>query len=273
MWVITRVDTKGTVAKDEDTYSLIMKDKERLLSLAEPLQFIFSHTALREGWDNPNVFQICTLNETRSEMKKRQEIGRGLRLCVNQRGERVPDADKKVNVLTVIPNESYESFARDLQVEIEEETGVKFDNRVKNARAKARIRRRQLSATDDALFKAIWQKINYRTRYSVRLDSPTLIAACVKALSDMDQYPVVRPPIIRSVKARLQMRATGVHGQINAMDWSAAQPRGNMVPDVYAYIQNRVHLSRSTIFAILSQSGRLNELLRNPQAFLDMTVR
>ena len=76
------VDTSGTVAKDDSTYQLIMKDKERLLSADVPLQFIFSYLALREGWDNPNVFQICTLNETKSAMKKRQEIGRGLRLCV-----------------------------------------------------------------------------------------------------------------------------------------------------------------------------------------------
>lgn len=266
------VDTKGTIAKDEGTYALIMKDKERLLSLSEPLQFIFSHTALREGWDNPNVFQICTLNETRSEMKKRQEIGRGLRLCVNQQGERVVDADKKINVLTVIPNESYESFARSLQAEIEEETGVKFDNRVKDARAKARIRRRQLSAADEALFREIWQKISYRTRYSVKLDTPTLIETCVKALSDRNQYPPVQPPRIRSVKARLQMQADGVHGQANAIASTVAQHQGGMVPDVYAYIQNRVHLSRSTIFAILDRAGRLNELLINPQAFLDMAV-
>ncbi|BBI75008.2 hypothetical protein HAALTHF_43240n [Vreelandella aquamarina] len=108
---------------------MIMQDKERLLDMAEPLQFIFSHSALREGWDNPNVFQICTLNETQSQMKKRQEIGRGLRLAVNQQGERIHD--KSINVLTVIPNESYEVFARTLQQEIEDETDVSFKGRVK----------------------------------------------------------------------------------------------------------------------------------------------
>ncbi|MCW7556020.1 hypothetical protein NX722_26000 [Endozoicomonas gorgoniicola] len=97
-------DTKGTTQADDDTYALIMRDKERLLDDAEPLRFIFSHTALREGWDNPNVFQICTLNESNSVMKKRQEIGRGLRLPVNSRGERVHDAS--INRLTVIANDS-----------------------------------------------------------------------------------------------------------------------------------------------------------------------
>jgi type III restriction enzyme len=117
-------DTRGNTADDDDTYSLIMRDKERLLDPNVALQFIFSHSALREGWDNPNVFQICTLNETQSAEKKRQEIGRGLRLPVNEMGERVHD--ETVNRLTVIANESYEEFARTLQAEFEEDFGIQF---------------------------------------------------------------------------------------------------------------------------------------------------
>jgi type III restriction enzyme len=117
-------DTKGSTAADDDTYNLIMKEKERLLSFDEPLRFIFSHSALREGWDNPNVFQICTLNETQSTVKKRQEIGRGLRLPVDQNGLRV--FDDSVNKLYVMANESYESFAKALQNEYEEDCGVTF---------------------------------------------------------------------------------------------------------------------------------------------------
>ncbi len=117
-------DTNGTTKADEDTYSLIMKDKEKLLSFDSKLKFIFSHSALKEGWDNPNVFQICTLNETKSTIKKRQEIGRGLRISVNQDGERVHGFD--VNTLTVMANESYEDFVEGLQKEIEKEEGIKF---------------------------------------------------------------------------------------------------------------------------------------------------
>lgn len=117
-------DTRGDTQADDEVYNLIMKDKERLLSLDEPLRFIFSHSALREGWDNPNVFQICTLNETRSAVKKRQEIGRGLRLPVDQTGARV--FDESVNKLYVMANESYEDFARALQTEYEEDCGVTF---------------------------------------------------------------------------------------------------------------------------------------------------
>lgn len=117
-------DTNGSTKADEDTYSLIMKDKEKLLSFDSKLKFIFSHSALKEGWDNPNIFQICTLNETKSTIKKRQEIGRGLRIAVNQDGERVYGFE--VNTLTVMANESYEAFVDGLQKEIEKEEGMRF---------------------------------------------------------------------------------------------------------------------------------------------------
>ena len=108
----------------DDAYNLIMRDKEKLLSFETPLKFIFSHSALREGWDNPNVFQICTLRDIRTERERRQTIGRGLRLCVNQDGERLRGFE--VNTLTVIATESYEQFAENLQKEIEEDTGIRF---------------------------------------------------------------------------------------------------------------------------------------------------
>ena len=117
-------DTSGKTQADDDTYTLIMKDKEKLLSFDSRLRFIFSHSALREGWDNPNIFQICTLKETDSSVERRQKIGRGMRLCVNQNGERLHGFD--VNTLTVMANESYEDFARGLQKEIEQESGLRF---------------------------------------------------------------------------------------------------------------------------------------------------
>ncbi len=128
---------------DSDAYDLIMKDKERLLSLDEPVRFIFSHSALREGWDNPNVFQICTLKQSSSDVRKRQEVGRGLRLCVNGDGERMDSNSlgsnvHNVNILTVVANESYDSFVKQLQTEIadvvayrpKEVTAKLFMNRV-----------------------------------------------------------------------------------------------------------------------------------------------
>ena len=117
-------DTKGDTQADDDTYNTIMKDKEWLLSFECPLRFIFSHSALKEGWDNPNVFQVCTLIEQKSTFTCRQKIGRGLRLCVNQDGERIEDKD--INILHVIASESFAEFADTLQKEIEADTGVKF---------------------------------------------------------------------------------------------------------------------------------------------------
>ncbi|MBU9712038.1 type III restriction-modification system endonuclease [Evansella tamaricis] len=118
-------DRKQNTSDDEDAYDLIMKNKEKLLDLNHPVRFIFSHSALREGWDNPNVFQICTLKQSGSDIRKRQEVGRGLRLSVNNNGERMDtqmlgEDVQKVNVLTVIANESYESFTKGLQSEIAE---------------------------------------------------------------------------------------------------------------------------------------------------------
>ena len=123
-WTDTAENTQANRDNAERAYNLIMKDKEKLLSLDEPLKFIFSHSALREGWDNPNVFQICALRDIRTERERRQTIGRGLRLCVNQDGERLRGFE--LNTLTVVAGESYEKFAENLQREIEADTGIRF---------------------------------------------------------------------------------------------------------------------------------------------------
>ena len=124
----TAVDTSESTQAEKDNaergYQLIMKNKTLLLSFDSPVKFIFSHSALKEGWDNPNVFQICILNEIASDMRRRQMIGRGLRICVNQDGERVPGFE--INTLTVMANESFQDFAENLQHEIEQEEDIKF---------------------------------------------------------------------------------------------------------------------------------------------------
>ena len=126
--VNSKVSHKETTSDDVNAYELIMKNKELLLDrdpARSPVRFIFSHSALREGWDNPNVFQICTLKQSGSDIRKRQEVGRGLRLCVNQSGERMDtnalgNDVHNINILTVIASESYDSFAKGLQTEMAE---------------------------------------------------------------------------------------------------------------------------------------------------------
>ena len=117
-------NTRGDTQDDYSTYNTIMRDKEWLLSFDCPLRFIFSHSALKEGWDNPNVFQVCTLIDQKSTLTARQKVGRGLRLCVDQNGDRIED--RNINLLHVMANESFSEFASTLQKEIEDETGVKF---------------------------------------------------------------------------------------------------------------------------------------------------
>jgi len=165
---------------EKAAFELIMKDKERLLSFAEPVCFIFTHSALKEGWDNPNVFQICTLNQTGSEIKKRQEIGRGLRLAVNQNGGRV--TEEGVNVLTVIANESYDSYARALQSEYEKD-GLAAPPPPSRA-GRATVKRNDAIYPGSQAFRNFWAKLQKRITYDLTLDTPALIQACVDRINN-----------------------------------------------------------------------------------------
>lgn len=151
-------DTTGNTQADDDTYAKIMRNKEQLLSLEEPLKFIFSHSALREGWDNPNVFQICVLREVGSTKERRQTLGRGMRLPVNANGERV--YDESINKLTVIARESYSDFAKGLQKEYEDDCGVTFGKVPQNAftRISAMIDDEEVTLDHDSSV-VIWQQL------------------------------------------------------------------------------------------------------------------
>ena len=258
----TLKDTNGTTKDDDDTYSLIMKDKEKLLSSDVPLRFIFSHSALREGWDNPNVFQICTLNETRSDMKKRQEIGRGLRLPVNQQGERVQD--RETNVLTVTANESYEDFAKTLQTEIEQECGVPFLGRIKNAHERTGITLRKGYKLDEN-FKALWERIKHKTRYQVSYDTQKLISEAAKAIAAKE----VTAPRIRYLKGALRMTKEGISAEFRDVDEKIVEANVSGIPDILSYVQDKTRLTKDTICHIILESGKVADILKNPQQFMD----
>ncbi len=260
-------DTRGNTQADDDTYSLIMKEKERLLDVNEPLRFIFSHSALREGWDNPNVFQICTLNETQSTLKKRQEIGRGLRLPVDQNGQRV--FDEQVNVLTVTANESYEDFARTLQSEIEDDCGVQFDSRrIKNKRKRKRIRLQKQLLLDPA-FKELWEKIKHKTRYRVEYKTTELIQKAAEAVSEL----TITSARLVSRKAKLDIDKAGVEGVIVKETIHDLKDEIASIPDVLGVIQNKTNLTRDTILKILSESGKISDIPKNPQLFMDVATQ
>lgn len=259
-------DTSGNTQADNDTYHLIMRDKETLLSFDSPLRFIFSHSALKEGWDNPNVFQICTLNESNSPIKKRQEIGRGLRLAVNQQGERVHD--EKVNILTVIPNESYEHFAATLQQEYQDECGITFaSDNIKNAERKKTVHYRKDFPLDPE-FQAIWEKLCRKPRYRVTFDSVTLVEKAAAALNHLPEIPKAK---IRIHKARIEQSQAG----IEALETSSGSENIEAtwpIPDVLGDIQKKTGLTRRTVYEILVKSGRLPDLSANPQRFIDIAA-
>ncbi len=252
---------------DYDTYHLIMRDKETLLSFASPLRFIFSHSALKEGWDNPNVFQICTLNETRSAIKKRQEIGRGLRLAVNQNGERV--RDESVNVLTVIPNENYESFAKNLQQEYEDECGIKFAaSNIKDGRKrKTQIFRKNFPL--DPEFQAIWQKLDRKPRYRVQYDTAELVKQAADAVF---RLPEIHAPKIQTRKAKIEQSITYGIEAVETASGSLKTETAFAIPDILGEIQSKTGLTRRTVFDILKASKRLNDAANNPQRFIDLAA-
>lgn len=218
---------------ERDTFKLIMQEKKRLLSLDEPVSFIFAHSALKEGWDNPNVFQICTLNETTSEMKKRQEIGRGLRLAVNQEGDRVVRED--VNVLTVVANESYEEYVSRLQTEYVE---AGQDAPPKPTRpGKATANRNEELFRWEA-FRNFWLRLSQLCRYEISVDTPKLIEECVEKLAN--ETTPLRPMVVVQrgqfafTEYKLTLEGvTGDRAKIKVESTSTAGAQGTFV-DWYA---------------------------------------
>lgn len=339
-------------SNDESTYNLIMKDKETLLSFGtekkHKIRFIFSHTALREGWDNPNVFQICTLKDSSgTEISRRQEIGRGLRLCVNQQGERVYGFD--TNTLTVMASESYEDFVKNLQKEIEEDTGIRFGhiqthsfsgitveldgnepvffgqaeseklyahlvmhnyidakgnirdklktdliantvalpdniephvqsqivNTLKQLTGKLDIKRseeKQKIKVKEAVllsteFKELWERIKFKTTYSVNFKASELIEACIK---NINNRLVISKGRITYTTNIIDVSKGGVsfvnEGEVT---YDTIHQEIAVLPDIVSYLQNETKLTRKSIVEILTNCINLNYFKINPQKYIE----
>lgn len=341
--VVGLKDTSGSTKADDDTYHKIMRDKETLLSADEPLRFIFSHSALREGWDNPNVFQICTLREMGTDRERRQTLGRGLRLPVSADGNRV--FDDSINRLTVIANESFEDYAKGLQTDIEKDLGdgfkfgriadiafarvldpdkdepigqersrdiwktlvdngylddkgditdkftpekpgfvmdvpaelepmrpglidemkrYIFKNRIVNARDRRKLTyNKRVELSDD--FKALWERINKKTRYRVEFSTDELIERATAKIKKMEK---IHPVQILIDKTEVNLTEAGVEGGrvLDSKANYASEVR--FLPDILAFLQRETELTRGTLVEILKQSGRLAEFKVNPQAFM-----
>lgn len=269
------VDNKG-VAKDttfgrdtkdaESAFVKIMQKKGELISPSEPLRFIFSHSALAEGWDNPNVFVICNLQDGKSEMRKRQQIGRGLRLPVMANGDRC--FDEGVNNLTVIANESFTTFADSLQKEIESETGTKFDKRITDAREKKQIALKEQVLGDD-WFRMLWKRIAQKTVYRLAFETDLVVSDAVRRINAMDS---IEPVKFRVAKASIAMGREGVASEDTRELGDEVLEGARHIPDVVGVITQRVFLSRSTIVRILQECDRLAEVKVNPSVFIDQVV-
>lgn len=338
-------DTKGDTQADHNTYNLIMKEKEKLLSFETPLRFIFSHSALKEGWDNPNVFQICTLIESKETLTRRQKIGRGLRLCVNQDGERV--SDPQINTLSVMANESFAEFAENLQYEIETEIGYKFGVIEKHAFATIsytndsgeienlgyeasenlwgflleedfiyntgkvkqtlkdkiandtftvpkkykhveqeikQVIRKSLNKLpirnhDDEItakinkriylgpeFESLWDRIKYRTTYSIAMDIDKLVENCVTAIKRMPVIPKIR---LIQESARIDIKQSGVSGELVNVKVIDQIEIKHPLPDILRYLQDETKLTRRTLVKILLAADRLEDFKNNPQKFIE----
>lgn len=265
-------DTKGDAEKDREVYQLIMKDKERLLSFDEPTCFIFSHSALREGWDSPNVFQICTLNQTVSEMKKRQEIGRGVRLAVNQEGKRVHD--EKLNVLTVVANESYTNYVRQLQTEVQDEFGSTDSMpKPKNARERS-VAKLKKAMTLTPEFKELWNRIKHKTQYKVQIDTERLIQEVVETLDDTN----IQLPQITISKGRVKVDEDNEFDFEHLADSSFTyrlSGRANVLTSIehrLAHTTPTLKLTRRTLLEILKRTTNQQAALDNPPEFAKVVV-
>ena len=252
---------------DDEAYALIMQKKEQLLAMDEPLRFIFSHSALREGWDNPNVFQICTLREISTERERRQTIGRGLRLPVRENGERC--FDQLINRLTVVASESFKEFAKKLQSEMEKECGVNFEGRILNKRERRKgVLNKRVWLDPD--FKILWDKIKHKTRYAVKFSTADLVARSAQELRGM---PEIKAPSVRREKHEVFLsQKEGVSGKERAAQTIRSADYSAPVPDLLGYLQRETELTRSTLAEILSASNRLAEVTRNPQQFLEYAL-
>jgi type III restriction enzyme len=262
------VDSKEkSTQADDEAFELIMRGKERLLTLEEPVRFIFSHSALREGWDNPNVFQICSLREMGTERERRQTLGRGLRLPVREDGTRCHDAT--LNWLTFIASEAFEEFAKNLQAEFEE-AGVRFrPGMVNNARKRRKLKLRK-GWDADPEFLALWERIKHRTRYAVTYDSQRLITEAAAGIRSRPE--TIAAGRITVASAAIRPTRAGVVEEVQASYDAGQVKRAGGLPDFLGELQKRTELTRPTLAAILRASERLGDALVNPQQFIEITA-
>lgn len=270
-------DKEDACRKNKEIFDEILHNKQRLLSFESPIEFIFSHSALGVGWDNPNVFGIATLNESYSENKKRQEIGRGLRICVNQSGERVYDSDEtpeeeQINQLTIVPNETYETFARSYQQEYEEQYGTGGNiPKPKHTHKGKRLNRVTFKVKKDetfmSVFRRFWNVVAKKTSYRIQMDEDELIRRSIESLNEIriNDY-------ILEVQS---MRITDISNLNNAEYYGSESYAGRAKfnpHDLVEEISEKTGLCYTSVLKIVAGINNQGQYIKNPPVFMEQAV-
>lgn len=270
-------DKEDACRKNKEIFDEILHNKQRLLSFESPIEFIFSHSALGVGWDNPNVFGIATLNESYSDNKKRQEIGRGLRICVNQSGERVYDSaetpeEEQINQLTIVPNETYETFARSYQQEYEEQYGIGGNiPKPKHTHKGKRLNRVTFKLKKDetfmSIFRRFWNVVARKTTYRIHMDEEELIRRSIESLNEIR---------INDYTLEVQsMRITDI-GNLNNAEYYGSQSyvgRAKFNPhDLVEEISEKTGLCYTSVLKIIAGINNQDQYIKNPPVFMEQAV-
>ncbi len=270
-------DKEDACRRNKEIFDEILHNKQRLLSFDSPIEFIFSHSALGVGWDNPNVFGIATLNESYSENKKRQEIGRGLRICVNQQGERIYDSDEtpddeQINQLTIVPNETYETFARCYQKETEEVYGKSgVAPNPKHTHKGQRKNRVTFKVKKDEtfmnVFRRFWNTVAKKTSYRIHMDEEELIRRSIEALNGIfiNDYTID----IRSIRVNNLSNLDDVEDC--GTDIRKGHARFNP-HDLIEELSEKTGLCYTSVLKIIAGISNKEQYIKNPPVFMEQAV-
>lgn len=265
-------DSENAMLKNKKIFDEILRGKDALLDLANPREFIFSHSALGVGWDNPNIFNIATLNESYNEAKKRQELGRGLRICRNQSGQRVYDPagvkeGEEVNLLTIVPNETYETFAAQYQEQIKEIYGTAAAGSMLRKSHKGRPAKNKLTRTklfESAAFKAFWEKLARKTDYTVAFDETKVVERAIEGLNKL----VIGNYQAEVVLTRIRSIAAESIGS-EEIGRETENLRASFTPfDLVEELSENTALSYPTALEIVSGIANFAAVAKNPPKFL-----
>lgn len=267
-------DNEGGLKEQKKIYELILQKKDELLTIGNSIEFVFSHSALGVGWDNPNVFNIATLNTAYSEIRKRQEIGRGLRICVNQKGQRVYDAlnaedAERINQLTVIPNETYETFVTQYQKEIRDiygstAAGAGMTHTHKGKPQDEVSFKRNADKNIDDAFKRFWKSLAKKTDYTIAFSEENLITKATEQINLITIADYVAEVSSRNIGAINEEGITDTFGGAETYKLKAKFTPLDLVEE----LSENTGLSYTTLFSIVNNITNLEHISKNPPQYI-----